>query len=185
MTAYLQLAAGAHQFGVISDDGYSVTAGTSLTDLATLPLAFHNNGTANETFEFVAPKAGLYPFRIVWYERGGAAEFEIFSVNRITGERLLINDPAVGSVKAFRSLANVPPVIQAYTSPNVGGAYALDDSAIVDTAAHTVTLSADAAVKFVRLRMSGPGATAGIAILSTATAPGGKLVLTYALVITL
>jgi hypothetical protein len=106
ITGYLDLAAGVHRFGVVSDDGYKVTSGPNFTEAGSVALGFHSGGTADETFEFVAPEAGLYPFRMVWYERGGDAHAEFFSVNRSTGEKILINDP------------NNPAAIKAYISLN-------------------------------------------------------------------
>ena len=52
------------------------------------------------TFEFYVPEAGLYPYRVLWWEGGGGANLEIFSY--VNGEKTLINDPDVeGSIKAF------------------------------------------------------------------------------------
>jgi hypothetical protein len=103
---YLELPAGAVRLGVRCDDGYKVVSGTSLTDMSTLPLGFHNGGPADQTFDFVVPQAGLYPFRMVWYERGGGANVEWFSVDGVSGTRTLIND------------TNTPTAIKAYTSVN-------------------------------------------------------------------
>jgi hypothetical protein len=103
--AYLDLAQGAHRFGVKSDDGYKIVSGTALNDLNTTPLAFHNGGPADETFDFIVTQAGLYPFRMVWYERGGAANVEWFSVDAASGARTLINDPnSTTALKAFASV---------------------------------------------------------------------------------
>jgi hypothetical protein len=107
--AYLDLPAGFFRFGVRCDDGYKIVSGTALNDLNTTPLAFHNGGPADEMFDFVVPQAGLYPFRMVWYERGGGAFVEWFSVDRITGTRTLINDPNTSTaLKAFASLSAPP-----------------------------------------------------------------------------
>ena len=90
-------------------DGYKIVSGTALKDLNTPPLAFHNGGPANESFDFVVAEAGLYPFRMVWYERGGGAHVEWFSVDVVSGTRTLINDPnSAGAIKAFTSLTAPP-----------------------------------------------------------------------------
>lgn len=180
MSAYLYFPAGVHRLGVRSDDGYKFTVGTSLTDNTTLPLAFHNGGPADERFEFVVNQSGLYPVRMVWYEAGGAAHFELYSEDRVSGERVLVNDEFVASsIKAYRSIAGLPAQVEAFTSSNVGGPYTQDSAAIVDSAAGTVTLAADADVKFIRLRLSNAPGT--ITLKSTQTTPQGKVVLSYQL----
>ncbi len=103
--AWLELPTGVHRFGVVSDDGYKISSGASLSEKDPV-LAFHNGGPANETFEFVVPQAGLYPFRMIWYERGGSAYAEWFSVDPTSGTRTLINDPATPSaIKAYTSVS--------------------------------------------------------------------------------
>jgi hypothetical protein len=115
----LDLPAGAQRFGVRSDDGYKIISGTALNDLNTTPLAFHNGGPADETFDFVVPQAGLYPFRMVWYERGGAANVEWFSVDTASGTRTLINDPNTpAALKAFTGLS-APPTGVTILNPQI------------------------------------------------------------------
>lgn len=140
ITAYLDLSAGVHRFGVISDDGYKIASGKNLADVSATPLGFHNGGPANETFDFVVSQAGLYPFRMVWYERGGAAYAEWFSVDIATGERTLINDPAQAkAVKAFRSVT-LAPVLKLESAAVITGPFALEAGAIVDAQAKTITI---------------------------------------------
>ena len=107
--AWLDLSAGVHRFGVVTDDGYKISSGARLTDKEPV-LAFHNGGPANESFDFVVTEPGLYPFRMIWYERGGNAYSEWFAVNVSTGDRTLINDSATASaIKAYSSVS-APPV---------------------------------------------------------------------------
>lgn len=118
--AWLDLSAGVHRFGVVTDDGYQISSGASPADKSPV-LAFHNGGPANETFDFVVTQAGLYPFRMIWYERGGNAYSEWFSVDVASGDRTLINDAAAaGSVKAFTSVATAPAAVT-ITSPHFDG----------------------------------------------------------------
>ena len=111
---YLDLSAGAHRFGVVTDDGYKVASGASLKDPNAPLLGFHNGGPANETFDFVVTQAGLYPFRMVWYERGGSSYAEWWSTDLATStNRVLINDPdSANAVKGYTSFkASVAPTI--------------------------------------------------------------------------
>jgi len=155
--AYLELPAGVHRFGFITDDGYKVATAVAPVLASTAPLAFHNGGPANETVDFVVTQAGLYPFRMVWYERGGAGHAEWFSVDPASGNRSLINDSnAAGSVKAWTAFDAVVEAIVAESSTNVTGPYAADPAAVVNTSAKTVTVPAGAGNRFFRLRSGTP-----------------------------
>ena len=100
--ALLDLAKGSYQLGVNSDDGFQATIGSNFGDLGSQVLGEFNGGRgASDTlFDIVVTEAGLYPFRVLWFEGGGGANVEIFSM--VNGEKTLINDPDVdGSIKAY------------------------------------------------------------------------------------
>ena len=179
MSAFFYFPAGVHRLGVHCDDGFKFIVGNSLTDTTTLPFAFHNGGPANnQRFEFVVNATGYYPVRMVWYEAGGSAHFELYSENLSTGERVLVNDEFVASsIKTFRSVILAPAQVAAFTSSNVAGPYVQDAAAIVDSAAKTITLAADGDTKFIRLRLSNAPGT--ITIKGAQLSPQGKVVLTY------
>ena len=147
--AYLDLSAGIHRFGVRSDDGYKAMSGSSPHDLSVPALAFHNGGPADETFDFVVAEPGLYPFRLVYYERGGDAHVEWFSVNLSTDEKTLLNDPdSPDSVKAYVSVENT----SLQSAAAVTGPFADDPAAQVDTAAKQITVAKNGGKRFYRLR---------------------------------
>lgn len=81
-------------------DGDKIKAGlasgltASITPDSTPSLGEFNDGRgASDTlFYFIVPKAGVYPFRCVWFEGGGGANVEWFSVTS-TGQKILLNDP--------------------------------------------------------------------------------------------
>jgi hypothetical protein len=151
ITAWLELAAGAYRFGVVTDDGYKISSGARLSD-KTPVLGFHNGGPANETFEFVVTQAGFYPFRMVWYERGGNAYAEWFSVDLDTGERTLINDAAASkAVKAYVDVA-AEPEIKLQSTARLGEPFADDESAVINTGAKTITVPVSGPTRFYRLR---------------------------------
>jgi len=116
---WLSLPAGIYEFGVLSDDGYKISAGTTPASQTPI-LAFHNGGTANETNAFVVPATGVYPFRFLWYQRGGDAYCQWFSVNRTTGALTWINDPnSTNSIQAFLTASSpAPPQFTAPTFKN-------------------------------------------------------------------
>ena len=174
ISTYLELSAGTHRFGVRCDDGYKIVAGASLTDNATPPLAFHNGGTADETVDFVVPQAGLYPFRMIWYERAGGAHVEWFSVHPETGDRTLINDSATGAVKAFGAVAE--PAIQVQSKAQIADEFTQISTAVINPAARTVTVPMTGPTGFFRLRY------AGAAIAFTGwKVDGSSLVISYTL----
>jgi hypothetical protein len=133
-------------------------------------LAERDGGTANnETIELYVAKAGLYPFRFLWYENGGGAHVEWFSVNA-NGDRVLLN--AEGGIKAYRTLvAASGPVVQSATTVN--GQYTLDTTAVVDAAQKRITLPIPAVSKFYRL--SGTTATK----INNVKIQASDLVMTY------
>jgi hypothetical protein len=150
--AYLDLAAGVHRFGVITDDGFSVRSGATLNDKTSTPLAFRSGGTANQTFDFLVTQAGLYPFRMVWYERGGDSNAELFSVDPATGEKTLINDPAApNAIKAYTALT--APALVVESAPDAAGPFTVDSTAVVDQARGIITVPMSGAhARFFRLR---------------------------------
>ena len=151
MVAYLDLPAGIHTFGAVTDDGYKASSGSQLHDTSSEALiAFHNGGPANETFDFVVTQPGLYPFRFMWYERGGSAHGELFSVDRTSAARTLINDPeSAGAIKAY--LAVTSAQVQLQTAPDVTGPYAEDPNAVHDAGQNTFRIAPNGSRRFYRL----------------------------------
>ncbi|MFM1770306.1 MAG: hypothetical protein RJA22_2835 [Verrucomicrobiota bacterium] len=73
--------AGAWTFGVNSDDGFRLQIVTNLAVNGTNTLQYdppRGPGDTLGTFVFAAP--GDYPLRLLFYERGGGAEVELFAV---------------------------------------------------------------------------------------------------------
>ena len=151
---FLELPAGVVRFGVRCDDGYKI-ASAARPDASTVPLAFHNGGPADETFDVVVPQAGVYPFRLVWYERGGGAHVEWFTVDPVEGFRKLVNSPV--GIRAYTSaVAASGPVL--LTSDNVAGPYLPVSDVRTDAAARTLTvpISGTTAAAFYRVRSDTP-----------------------------
>lgn len=163
---YLELPAGIVRMGAHCDDGYQIVSGSSFADRQTLPLEFHNGGPANETFEIVVPLAGLYPFRMVWYERGGNAHVEWFSLDPSSGERVLINDSRPGAIKAYTEVAASPSVVLE-SAAELGAAFTADASAVLNTASQTISIPKRDSRRFFRLRYGGSSPKARLEILST------------------
>ena len=171
VTTYLQLGKGIYRFGVISDDGYKLSSGKNFADIISNTLAGHSGGPANETVDFVVTEPGLYPFRLLWYERAGAGFAEWFSIDRTTGERTLINDPNTpDSIKAYRALSSV----SVSGSTDLEGNYAPEASVSVDTAAKTLTVTVTPSTS----RLFKVQAPEGW-VLKSVTLVGNQLVIVY------
>ncbi|MBN9688895.1 MAG: hypothetical protein J0M24_01540 [Verrucomicrobia bacterium] len=119
VVAYLDLPAGSTTFGVSTtaertdindDDGYQVFFGLNPRDFFSLKVADYEriapgfqNGWRNENqFTVVAPSAGLYPVRILYWQTGNGASLTFYTIAS-NGARSLVNDPNVeGALKAYR-----------------------------------------------------------------------------------
>lgn len=76
-------------------------------------------GAANTTFAFYIPEAGIYPFRLVWWEGGGGASVEWFSITE-DGTNVLVNDQATeGHLKAYTERDFVPPMVTEFNAPEL------------------------------------------------------------------
>lgn len=116
ITTYLDLPVGKYRFGATCDDSYGVQVVPNFSARSTPYLAAHN-GPANETYDFVVSQSGLYRFRMVWCERGGAAYVEWFQSNFTDGARALLNTNATGIVKAYTTV-NAPAQFTQFSIQN-------------------------------------------------------------------
>ncbi|MBL9171063.1 MAG: LamG domain-containing protein [Verrucomicrobiales bacterium] len=99
-----------------STDGYLVRAGLDPKDPASsVTLGFFDalapvgtRGLANTPFQFYVPKAGIYPFRLMYYQSEGSANLEWYMLNT-DGTRTLINEPdKVEAVPAYYTWTTPP-----------------------------------------------------------------------------
>ncbi len=131
VVAYLDLPAGPTTFAISvgsdrtdvnDDDGYEVYVGSNPRDfLATRVASYErqvpgfNNGVPGENqWTVVTSQAGVYPFRITYWQLGRGANLTWYTVNNETGERILVNDPAdERSIKAYRT-SSIPATAAPY-----------------------------------------------------------------------
>ena len=107
---FIEFPEGMVTMGVNSDDGFRVEVGY-IDDPENVIVAGEFNGTrgaSDTTFLVDVREAGIYPVRIVYYNGGGGANIEVFSV-REDGTKVLVNDRAEGGLPAYRS-GTVPEV---------------------------------------------------------------------------
>ncbi len=110
VVGFLKLPAGVTTFGVSvgadrtdvnNDDSYSVFVGTNPRDFFATKVgefernsrAFQNKQRNENQFAVNAPVAGVYPFRLIYWQTGLGANLQWYTVND-AGERILVNDPA-------------------------------------------------------------------------------------------
>ncbi|MED5381219.1 MAG: hypothetical protein VYC47_01510 [Verrucomicrobiota bacterium] len=137
---YLALKAGTHRLGVTvhvakpdqnDEDRFKVFVGASARDRFAqeigsfeLTLLGFRDGPNETTFDFTVGKEGLYPFRIVYWNKSRNAALEFYSVDLETGERILINDAENdAAIKAYSSAGQVrqPYVALAGPAPGTSG----------------------------------------------------------------
>ncbi|MDB6071472.1 MAG: hypothetical protein JWL81_2643, partial [Verrucomicrobiales bacterium] len=113
---WLQLPAGVTRFGVNSDDGFTLSIGSSPLDVfrkSTAGVFSGGRGASDTLFDIAVPTAGLYPVRLLWWEGGGGANLEFFTV-KPDNTKVLINDTIdVDSIKAFHEGVPAKPSIHA------------------------------------------------------------------------
>ncbi|MCS1409854.1 MAG: hypothetical protein M2R45_03040 [Verrucomicrobia subdivision 3 bacterium] len=99
-----------------SDDGFVVSTGPSLKDHESVVLGSYEGarGAADTLFDILVEEDGIYPIRLLWYQGGGGANVEFFSVTD-DGEKVLINDPShAEAIKAYRT-GTTRPFISAFS----------------------------------------------------------------------
>ena len=116
---HLELKRGFHQFGVNSDDGFSLSFGPNPKDvLGIVGGQFNGNrGAADSLFNIVVPEDGLYPVRLIWWEAGGGANIEFFSITN--GKKILVNSDDPNAIKAYHVGKSAPYISRAHPSGDV------------------------------------------------------------------
>lgn len=100
--------AGYYTMGVNSDDGFKVTPAEGRSTTAPVLGIFDGGrGVADTVFSLGVTQAGVYPFRLMWYENTGGAAAEWFTVNK-DGARVLVNSDTAGAIKAFQARTETP-----------------------------------------------------------------------------
>lgn len=189
---------GVYTMGVNSDDGFKVSTGKSNRDVLGQVLGFFNGGrgSADTIFAFNIQEAGVYPFRLLYFEGGGGANLEWFTVLD-DGTKVLVNDPNNdNSIKAFMSAAgvsaNAPRVTATSLNAMLGTGIRADQaitasisgttdiSLTVDGSADGVTINGGE-VSFVPPSLLPPGAVVDVVlsyggVTSTITATVGNFI---------
>ncbi|MFM8358791.1 MAG: PA14 domain-containing protein, partial [Verrucomicrobiota bacterium] len=152
ITTYIQFPeAGVYTLIFNSDDGFRtyLSEGDVLGSLV-VSQADVGRGATDSPVTLLVPTPGFYPFRTVWFEGGGGANFEWNAINT-SGVRALLNDSTVpGSLKTYRARTGSKPAAVTFTTPvrGSGNPYLASEPIIVEvsgTAASGVSLTLDGA----------------------------------------
>jgi hypothetical protein len=104
-------APGIYTMVVRSDDGFQVSVGNLTNPLFQVLGSFDGGrGDAPTEFYFQATKAGVYLFRLLWFEGNGGASVEWFTVNA-NGTSALVGGQQTGSLKAYRRRTVAEPTL--------------------------------------------------------------------------
>jgi hypothetical protein len=104
-------APGIYTMVVRSDDGFQVSAGILSNPVFQVLGGFDGGrGDGPTEFYFQATKAGVYLFRLLWYEGGGGASVEWYTVNA-SGTPALVGGSQTGALKAFKSRPGGEPTL--------------------------------------------------------------------------
>jgi hypothetical protein len=118
--AYIEIPQpGVYTMVVNSDDGFQVSTGNA-TSPAFLVLGSFDagRGQADTVFYFKVDKAGVYLFRLLYFEGGSDARVEWFTINP-DGTRALVNGTQTGALKAFRTRTVAEPALPSTESPAI------------------------------------------------------------------
>ena len=120
--AYIEIPQpGVYSMVVNSDDGFQVSMGNATNTTYLILGAFDaGRGQADTQFYFNAEKAGVYLFRLLYFEGGSDARVEWFTINS-DGKRALVNGTQAGALKAYRTRTVAEPPLPAQAPGDLSG----------------------------------------------------------------
>ena len=146
-------APGMYVFGFNSDDGFKTTVGNDAADSVYLGGFNGGRGASTTPFNVAFEAAGDYAMRSIWYEGGGGANLEWFT---ISPNKALLNDTANGGLVTFATMPSLPAKVTGVTpssgasgvSPQSNITVTIEDgSATVDSSSVSISINgADAEV---------------------------------------
>ena len=115
---WAELTPGTYTMVVNSDDGFRVYAGKFAADKATAVVIGEyegGRGASDSAFSFSVTQAGLYSFRLLYYEGGGGANVTWYLVpGTVTDNKVFLNDTASGGIASYRTVTSgTPPYFNA------------------------------------------------------------------------
>jgi len=174
--AYIDLPAGVTTFGVNvgadrtdvnDDDSYAVFVGANPLNLFNLQVGefdrnappFESNAHNDNQWSVEAPVAGIYPFRLIYWQTGHGANLQWYTVDPNSLETVLVNDAndpraAAAYRSASSAKANSAAILEVTPLPNSAGNASSDPVHILlKNGASPVTISS------IRLTLNGAAVT--------------------------
>jgi hypothetical protein len=123
ITGYIQTVAripeaGFYTFGFNSDDGFLTTVGNDAASQIRIGEFSGGRGASTTEYQVYFEAAGDYAMQSLWYEGGGGANFEWFT---ISPTKALLNDTDNGGIQTFAVLPTVPARVTSVTPGNGAG----------------------------------------------------------------
>ena len=128
------MSVGTDRTDVNDDDSYQVFVGTNPRSFFNLKVGeferfappFSSNTHNENSFDVDVTQAGIYPFRIVYWQNALGANLQFYTLDTTTGERVLVNDSNdPRAIKAYQGSseaeANSPYVAEVNPSPGSDG----------------------------------------------------------------
>ena len=156
--SWIELPAGTNTMVVVSDEGFQVTVARDPRDKASAIVVGSFDGSravATSLFSFVTPSAGLYGFRLLYFEGGGGASVAWYSTpDGTAANKVLINSP--DGWKAHPRISSLLPPVVDILSPglnaiNISGAAVLQAGLVDGTGAGVNPGSVELKVNGVRV----------------------------------
>ncbi len=132
---YIQFpTAGTYTMGVNSDDGFGVaTSALNPKDrFSAIEVGQYNStrGSGDTLFQVSVTQAGIYPFRLVYFQVGGGANLAWFSVitNSTSTNYVLLNDTSTpGALMAYPTANIAPPYTGSFNHSPAGFTFTISD----------------------------------------------------------
>lgn len=121
---WAELTPGTYTMTVNSDDGFRVYAGPFAADKAKAVVIGEyegGRGATDSDFSFTVTQAGLYSFRLLYYEGNGGANVAWYLFpGTDTANRIFLNDTANGGVASYSSVTSGAPAYFLALAPQPG-----------------------------------------------------------------
>jgi len=141
--------AGFYTFGFNSDDGFLTTIGNDQADAVKLGEFNGGRGASTTPYKVYFEAAGDYPMQSLWYEGGGGANLEWFTIEP---NKALLNDTDNGGLRTFAVKPTLATTVTAVSPAGGSNPFPSDDisvtiqdgSASVDAGSVSLTVNGQA-----------------------------------------
>jgi hypothetical protein len=146
LVTYLELQPGVYRAGVASDDGYRLSVAAAASDPSGITLSQFDGGRGTpaspDLADFVVTEAGIYPFRLTWWNADGGSALEWSIIDVANNRHYLVNQQRVdadgfaltpgthnlqaGAIRAFNTTPTVRTLTPSLSSIPANGSFEVD-----------------------------------------------------------